>query len=97
MFIDDPRTNNSIEGYHFKLKLVLKQGHSTLWSFISKLRDFDETIYSDLRQWNNGQEPPERKLWMMVQARKLRLVNKWGEVTRIEYLRSIASTLDNDI
>uniref|UniRef100_A0A914D5R3 Transposase n=1 Tax=Acrobeloides nanus TaxID=290746 RepID=A0A914D5R3_9BILA len=97
MFVDDPRTNNSIEGYHHKLKLVMKHGHSTLWTFISMLREFDETIYSDLRQWDNGLEPPGRKLWMMVQARKLRLVNKWDEVTRIEYLRSIASTLDNDI
>uniref|UniRef100_A0A914E4W4 MULE transposase domain-containing protein n=1 Tax=Acrobeloides nanus TaxID=290746 RepID=A0A914E4W4_9BILA len=96
---DDFRTNNSVEGYHNKLKKFIRSGYTTIWSFIAKIRDFDETVYSDYRQWTNGQVQLSQKKWRLTQARKLRLVNQWGQpgVNCIDYLRGISSSLDDDI
>lgn len=57
------RTNNSLEGIHNRINKFFDTNNPTIWNFIDKLRSFDESIYSDVLQWNNGLEPSARKKW----------------------------------
>ena len=88
------RTNNSAEGGHAKLNRFMQVSHPTLWRFIDTLRRLDESIYSDVRQWENGQTPGIRT-WYRVQQRKVAVCRQWGQLDPITYLRAIGSTLKN--
>ena len=67
--------------------------HPSLWKFIDKLKDFDESVYSDMLQWMDRKEPHSSKHWQQVEAQKMAVVRSQPNVGRIEYLRAIANRL----
>ena len=87
------RTNNSLEGCNNKFNGALQSMHPSLWKFIDKLKDFDESIYSDMLQWIDRKEPYSSKHWQQVEEQKIAVVRSQPNVGRIEYLRAVANRL----
>lgn len=70
------RTNNSLEGIHNRIN-KFDTNNPTIWNFIDKLRSFDESIYSDVLQWNNGLEPSARKKGSIVEKAKVAVLGHY--------------------
>jgi hypothetical protein len=87
------RTNNSLEGIHNRINKFFDTNNPTIWNFIDKLRSFDESIYSDVLQWNNGLEPSARKKWSTAERAKVAVLGHYGQIGNMDYLRAVANQL----
>ena len=87
------KTNNSAEGQNFKINSTMQEMHPSIWKFIDKIRNFDESTYSDFLQWNDGKVPTESKIWKNVEKQKLAIVQNYRNVGIMQYLRSVANVL----
>ena len=54
------RTNNSAEAYHHRINSIFQCSHPTLWVFLQKLIDEQNTTHADIR------DAPVRSDWVPV-------------------------------
>ena len=87
------QTNNSLEGFHNRLNGSLNEMHPTLWKCIDKLKMVDESVYSDVLQWQQGYDPYASKKWAQIEAQKLAVVRSFPNVEIMDYLRAVANRL----
>jgi hypothetical protein len=55
------RTNNSAEAYHRRIGSVFQCAHPTLWVFLQKLIDGENSTRADVLQIKTGQPPKSKK------------------------------------
>uniref|UniRef100_A0A914DQW3 Uncharacterized protein n=1 Tax=Acrobeloides nanus TaxID=290746 RepID=A0A914DQW3_9BILA len=87
------RTNNTLEGFNYRINDCMQEMHPTLWKFIEKLKKLDESIYSDYIQWLDGREPTISKRFQQMESQKLAVVRSYPNIGRMEFLRAVANRL----
>lgn len=68
------RTNNSAEAYHRRLSSVFQCTHPTLWVFLKKLINEENSTHADILQICAGQPPKKRKVNERIERRLLNLL-----------------------
>ena len=86
-------TNNTLEGFHYRVNSCMQDMHPTLWKFIEKLKKLDESVNSDYLQWLDGKEPTTSKRSLQMKRQKLAVVQNYPNVSKIEFLRAVANRL----
>ncbi|XP_044597080.1 uncharacterized protein LOC123273681 [Cotesia glomerata] len=89
------RTNNSIEGWHNRFNMRVQNAHVTIWQFIEFLRNKQGLTEYELEQMVGGKEPSKKKRkYRNHDRRLLNVVETWGKVDNLEYLRGIAHNIE---
>lgn len=86
-----PKTNNALEGWHRGFAELLSCNHPTIWKFIKALKT--EQAKNDLcvEQSLAGQQPPlGRKKYRDCAQRITRIVEQYGQIDIVDYLRGLA-------
>ena len=88
------RTNNSIEGWHNRLSVLVGAHHPTVWKLIEKLQLEQSTTEFKLTQLVAGTpSQPKRRKYKDLDKRLLTVVEKYGTIPILEYLEGIAHNI----
>ena len=68
------RTNNAAEAYHRRIGAVFQCAHPTLWVFLQKLVDEENSIHATVLQIKAGQ-PPKKPKNLRFEQRLLNLIS----------------------
>lgn len=92
---DQPKTNNSVEGWHRAFETQVGCHHANIWKFIAALQAEQNVNEWQIEQANSGDEgQPPRKKYQDVGKRLKNVVGQYNRDTDvITYLRSIAHNL----
>ena len=94
----NPRTNNSVEGWHRGFSSLLGADHPSLWKFIDGLRREQSLNELKIEQYISGQAPPQsRKKYRELSARILSVVQDYGNRPILDYLRGIAYSVNLNV
>jgi len=93
---DGPRTNNSLEGWHGRLKIVIGKAHPNVYEFIQVIRDEQKMNEIRLVQYSAGQRlPPKKKKYQDLQRQLDVLKNRLerGDLDVVEFLDHVSHSI----
>jgi len=56
-----PRTNNNLEGFHFRMNRALSHHHPNIYRFVELIKNIEKSEAAKLQQIDFGALPPSRK------------------------------------
>jgi hypothetical protein len=95
---DLPKTNNSVEGWHYGFNQLLGAHHPTIWKFINGLQKEQSLNELKVEQYIAGQRPPAGKRIYRDTAEKIKeIVEDYGQRPLFDYLKGIAQNFNLQI
>ena len=85
------RTNNRLEGWHNRLKRIVKKPHPNIYELIDVFKREQAASEVTLQQLETGANPPPRKKYRQLEQRVERIKEKMsaGQMSISEYLDTI--------
>ena len=91
---DLPRTNNFIEGWHNGFQSHVGASHPNIYKFLEVLRKEENLTRIKLKQLELGMVVhTTRRVYVQLHIRLKNITQRFEDVTKINYLRSIAHSL----
>ncbi len=90
-----PRTNNSVEGWHFRMQHLIGANHPNFIKFLDLLRKEEDMIRIEIIQVvdANANAPPRKKKYIELDRRLEAAVGTYFNRSAIDFLRCIAYNL----
>ena len=88
---DGPRTNNRLEGWHNRLKRIVKKPHPNFYELIDVFKREQAATEVTYQQLDTGANPPPWKKYRQLDQRVQRIKDRMsaGQVSISEYLDAI--------
>ena len=89
---DGPRTNNRLEGWHSRLKRIVKKPHPNIYELIDVFRSEEAATNVTISQLTTGANPPPRKKkYTAIDSRVEKLKDRMhnGQVSINDYIAAI--------
>ena len=91
---NEPRTTNSLEGWHARFSQIIGKSHPNVYEFITRLKE--EQVHTEfcIEQHLSGVPPPTSRANVIRNNKRLaKVVSEYGRLLTCEYLRSIAHNI----
>ena len=88
---DLPKTNNACEGWHRSFMELVGGHHANIWKFLKALKLEQSKNEMVIEQYLAGQQPPPgRRKYRDCAGRIRGIVDQYGQIDTIDYLRGLA-------
>jgi len=89
-----PRTNNAVEGWHFKINSTLSGSHPSVWTFVEKIQKEQKFWEEEIPRVRTGLGERRRKKYRQLDDRLNIIVSNYNTALgTIDYLKAIATCM----
>ncbi|XP_046552941.1 uncharacterized protein LOC124262479 [Haliotis rubra] len=94
-----PRTNNNLEGFHYRMNKTLTHHHPNIYRFVELLKQIEKSESAKMRQINFGAAIQGRK--RVYREKENRLVRLWdqlesGQKNSVQFLDAVGYLYPTD-
>lgn len=89
-----PRSNNAVEGWHFRINSTLQGSHPTVWTCIEKLQKEQNYWEEEMHRIRAGLGENKQKKYIQLDERLAKIVPFYNNTLgTIEYLLAISTCI----